>query len=294
MPFGGRESGVRDARGHLQGRLLRVADGDTPADVDRVYGLAARSGDVCHPFRSAPPPADGASLDGERTSPTRDEILDNITLYWLTNTAVSAARLYRENTFNYFSPKNVTIPAGVSVFPDELYLPPRSWAERACEALIVETCAGLLWRCMFCPTPSERRGSNRGVASQSVAPRGCRRYISDVVTEPAADRPRVRDHMKCHRRAASASSKAPFAAATKLRHAVSAERKLLTSQRKPRLSLQSIIGATLIFLFKFNSLSRIQKVIYQRILALLVRIIRENYHRVECRTRTHQRWGIRW
>jgi pimeloyl-ACP methyl ester carboxylesterase len=76
------------------------------------------------------------AFDGERTSPTRDEILDNITLYWLTNTAVSAARLYRENTFNYFAPKKVTIPVGVSVFPDELYLAPRSWAEQAYPNLV--------------------------------------------------------------------------------------------------------------------------------------------------------------
>jgi pimeloyl-ACP methyl ester carboxylesterase len=76
------------------------------------------------------------AFDGERTSLTRDEILDNITLYWLTNTAVSAARLYRENKFNYFAPKNVKIPVGVSVFPDELYLAPRSWAERAYQNLV--------------------------------------------------------------------------------------------------------------------------------------------------------------
>ena len=76
------------------------------------------------------------AFDGEATSPTRDEILDNITLYWLTNTAVSAARLYRENKFNYFVPKNVTIPVAVSVFPDELYVAPRSWAERAYPKLI--------------------------------------------------------------------------------------------------------------------------------------------------------------
>jgi pimeloyl-ACP methyl ester carboxylesterase len=76
------------------------------------------------------------AFDGERTSPTRDEVLDNITLYWLTNTAVSAARLYRENTFNYFAPKNVTSPVGVSVFPDELYLAPRSWAEQAYPNLV--------------------------------------------------------------------------------------------------------------------------------------------------------------
>jgi pimeloyl-ACP methyl ester carboxylesterase len=76
------------------------------------------------------------AFDGETTSPTRDEILDNITLYWLTNTAVSAARLYRENKFVFFAPKNVTIPVAVSVFPDELYVAPRTWAERAYPRLI--------------------------------------------------------------------------------------------------------------------------------------------------------------
>jgi pimeloyl-ACP methyl ester carboxylesterase len=62
---------------------------------------------------------------GQNESLTRDEILDNITLFWLTNTAVSAARLYRENKLAYFSPKGITIPVAVSVFPDELYLAPR-------------------------------------------------------------------------------------------------------------------------------------------------------------------------
>jgi len=76
------------------------------------------------------------TFDGERTGLTRDDVLDNITLYWLTNTAVSAARLYRENKFNYFAPKGVTIPVAVSVFPDELYVPPRSWAEKAYPQLI--------------------------------------------------------------------------------------------------------------------------------------------------------------
>jgi pimeloyl-ACP methyl ester carboxylesterase len=76
------------------------------------------------------------TFDGECTSLTRDDVLDNITLYWLTNTAISAARLYRENRFNYFAPKGVTIPVAVSVFPEELYLPPRSWAEQAYPNLI--------------------------------------------------------------------------------------------------------------------------------------------------------------
>src|SRR5262245_37838830 len=67
---------------------------------------------------------------------TRDDILDNITLFWLTKTALSTARLYWENEFDYFAPKNVTIPVAVSVFPDELYQAPRSWAEQAYPKLI--------------------------------------------------------------------------------------------------------------------------------------------------------------
>jgi pimeloyl-ACP methyl ester carboxylesterase len=62
---------------------------------------------------------------------TRDDILDNITLYWLTNTGVSAARLYWENKAGFFEAKPISIPYAISVFPDELYQAPRSWAERA-------------------------------------------------------------------------------------------------------------------------------------------------------------------
>jgi pimeloyl-ACP methyl ester carboxylesterase len=62
---------------------------------------------------------------------TRDDVLDNITLYWLTNTGVSAARLYWENKADFFDAKNISIPFAISVFPDELYQAPRSWAERA-------------------------------------------------------------------------------------------------------------------------------------------------------------------
>jgi pimeloyl-ACP methyl ester carboxylesterase len=62
---------------------------------------------------------------------TRDDLLDNITLYWLTNTGVSAARLYWENKADFFDAKDITIPFAISVFPDELYQAPRSWAERA-------------------------------------------------------------------------------------------------------------------------------------------------------------------
>ena len=62
---------------------------------------------------------------------TRDEILDNISMYWLTNTGISSARLYWENKAGFFEAKKVSIPFAISVFPDELYQAPRSWAERA-------------------------------------------------------------------------------------------------------------------------------------------------------------------
>ena len=62
---------------------------------------------------------------------TLDDILDNISLYWFTNTGVSSARLYWENKGDFFDVKNVSIPFAISVFPDELYAAPRSWAERA-------------------------------------------------------------------------------------------------------------------------------------------------------------------
>ena len=75
-------------------------------------------------------------FDGQREGLTRDDVLDNITLFWLTNTGVSAARLYWENKLGFFSPKNVTIPVAVSAFPDELYQLPRVWAERAYPKLI--------------------------------------------------------------------------------------------------------------------------------------------------------------
>jgi pimeloyl-ACP methyl ester carboxylesterase len=81
-------------------------------------------------------PAAAVVADLGRTSSdtgelTRDEILDNITLYWLTNTGVSASRLYQEYKGGFWDAKGVTIPVAVSVFPHEAYQAPRSWAERA-------------------------------------------------------------------------------------------------------------------------------------------------------------------
>jgi pimeloyl-ACP methyl ester carboxylesterase len=76
------------------------------------------------------------SFDGQPEGLTPDDVLDNVTLFWLTNTAVSAARLYWENKVGFFIPKGVKVPTAVSVFPDELYQTPRNWAERAYPNLI--------------------------------------------------------------------------------------------------------------------------------------------------------------
>ncbi|HEY7116037.1 MAG TPA: epoxide hydrolase [Tepidisphaeraceae bacterium] len=75
-------------------------------------------------------------FNGQSEGLTRDDVLDNITLTWLTNTAISGARLYWERKVGFFSVKGVSIPVAVSVFPDELYPAPRSWAERAFPKLI--------------------------------------------------------------------------------------------------------------------------------------------------------------
>jgi pimeloyl-ACP methyl ester carboxylesterase len=75
-------------------------------------------------------------FNGQPEGLTRDDVLDNVTLYWLTNTAVSSARLYWESKLAFFAPKGVAIPVAVSAFPDELYQAPRSWTERAYPNLI--------------------------------------------------------------------------------------------------------------------------------------------------------------
>jgi pimeloyl-ACP methyl ester carboxylesterase len=75
-------------------------------------------------------------FDGQHEGLSRDDVLENVTLYWLTNTGISSARLYWENKLNFFEPKHVAIPVAVSVFPDELYAAPQSWAEQAYPKLI--------------------------------------------------------------------------------------------------------------------------------------------------------------
>ena len=102
------------------------------AIADSPIGLAAFFLD--HDLRSYEVIA--RSFEGIPEGLTRDDVLDNITLFWLTNTAISAGRLYWEYKGSYFDVKNVSIPVAVSVFPDEIYYIPRSWAERAYPKLI--------------------------------------------------------------------------------------------------------------------------------------------------------------
>jgi len=102
-----------------------------------MYGLADSPIDLAafaidHGDGSGQPGIIGRILEGESLGAlTRDDILDNITLYWLTNTGVSASRFYWENKADFFDAKNISIPYAISVFPDELYQAPRSWAEKA-------------------------------------------------------------------------------------------------------------------------------------------------------------------
>jgi pimeloyl-ACP methyl ester carboxylesterase len=105
--------------------------------VDSPIGLAAYLLD--HDARSLD--LISRAFEGEPTGLTRDDVLDNVTLFWLTNTGISSARLYWERLrelgeFGFFSPKGVSIPAAVSVFPDELFPAPRSWTEKAYPKLI--------------------------------------------------------------------------------------------------------------------------------------------------------------
>jgi pimeloyl-ACP methyl ester carboxylesterase len=102
-----------------------------------MYGLADSPIDLAafaidHGDGTGQPGLIAQVLDGRLPGAlTPDDILDNISLYWLTNTGVSAARLYWENTAAFFDAKDISVPFAISVFPDELYQAPRSWAQRA-------------------------------------------------------------------------------------------------------------------------------------------------------------------
>jgi len=73
---------------------------------------------------------------GQTEGLTMEDVLDNITLYWLTRTAVSSARLYWESKLAFFAPKGVTLPTAISAYPDEIYTAPKSWTQKAYPNLI--------------------------------------------------------------------------------------------------------------------------------------------------------------
>jgi pimeloyl-ACP methyl ester carboxylesterase len=75
-------------------------------------------------------------FDGKSEGLTKADVVDNIALYWLTDTAVSSARLYWESKLAFFAPKGVRLPTAVSAYPDEIYTAPRSWTEKAYPQLI--------------------------------------------------------------------------------------------------------------------------------------------------------------
>ncbi|WP_164985726.1 epoxide hydrolase family protein [Bosea sp. Tri-44] len=104
--------------------------------VDSPVGLAAWM--IDHDARSQE--MIGRVFDGKTEGLSRDDVLDNVTLYWLTNTAISSARLYWDNAHHpaggFFDPRGIQLPVAVSVFPDEIYAAPRSWAERAYPQLV--------------------------------------------------------------------------------------------------------------------------------------------------------------
>jgi pimeloyl-ACP methyl ester carboxylesterase len=105
--------------------------------ADSPVGLAAWM--IDHDIRSYRMIA--RAIDGEPEGLTRDDILDNVTLYWLTNTAISSGRLYWDTRHNlpaggFFDVRGITIPVGVSAFAEEIYQAPKSWAEKAYVKLV--------------------------------------------------------------------------------------------------------------------------------------------------------------
>jgi hypothetical protein len=145
LPTGARPEGLAAEEGQAYERLndfytkgigYAIEMGTQPQTIygiaDSPVGLAAWM--INHDARSYELIA--RAFAGQPGGLTRDDVLDNVTLYWLTNTAISSSRLYWETKLGIFDVKNVAIPAAVSVFPDELYEPPRGWAEDAYQNLI--------------------------------------------------------------------------------------------------------------------------------------------------------------
>src|SRR5207237_55740 len=135
--LGRREARVRDVGLYIQEPWNTDLHGVAPANAVWHRGFTRRCGGWMLDHDQLSLQLIARAFDGEPTGLTRDDVLDNATLFWLTNTTISAARLYWEGFAKTdLGPKNVTIPVAVSLFPDEVIAAPRSWTERAYPRLI--------------------------------------------------------------------------------------------------------------------------------------------------------------
>ncbi|KJK45375.1 multidrug MFS transporter, partial [Lentzea aerocolonigenes] len=122
----------RYAKGQNYARIMATRAQTLTGFADSPVGLASFM--IDHNLASLALIA--RAFDGHRESLSRQDVVENISLYWLTNTAISAARLYWESKYSVIAAKGVTLPVAVSVFPDEVYQAPHSWAARAYPNLI--------------------------------------------------------------------------------------------------------------------------------------------------------------
>ncbi|MDH6234815.1 pimeloyl-ACP methyl ester carboxylesterase [Mesorhizobium soli] len=127
----------RRAYAQIMGTRPQTLYGLADSPVDLAAWLLDHGDGYGQPAAAMTSAVSGRTINGHSAGDiTRDDVLDNITLYWLTNTGVSSSRLYWENKINLYNAANVGIPAAVTVFPGENYQAPRSWTERAYPKLI--------------------------------------------------------------------------------------------------------------------------------------------------------------
>ncbi len=127
----------RRAYAQIMGTRPQTLYGLADSPVDLAAWLIDHGDGYTQPAAAITSAVLGRTIDGHPAGDlTRDDVLDDITLYWLTNTGVSSARLYWENHYGLYNALNIDTPAAVSVFPGENYEAPRSWAERAYHNLI--------------------------------------------------------------------------------------------------------------------------------------------------------------
>ena len=127
----------RRAYAQIMGTRPQTLSGLADSPVGMAAWLLDHGDGYAQPAAAITSAVLGRTIDGHPAGDlTRDDVLDNITHYWLTNTAISSARLYWENKVGLYNAVNVSVPAAVTVFPGENYEAPRSWTERAYHKLI--------------------------------------------------------------------------------------------------------------------------------------------------------------